>query len=813
MHSNGITKTLYTTCRCNCGSNAQCVIKAHVRDGVVVAVEPDDRYNTGIGREDAVMSESELIKTSLQRRPCAKGLAFHKYIYLKDRIIHPLKRRPGTQRGEGLYDRISWEEALTTIATEMERARNLHGPYSVMVPYMPNGTAERLFSFWGAGVNSWGFCSYDGARLMSHIIAGEKGWDYHGYMSGSAADMLANSKLIVIWGYDPAVGSSGPANQFGFYLKLCRERGKKVIIFDPRYTVAAEKIADQWIPIRPGTDQAMFLALAYELFINDHWDKDFVARWVEPKGFYRWRHYVMGQSDGQPKTPEWAESICAVPAETIKDLAKLLREVRPAFLLAHWSLSRKSRGEDTVKAFAALQAMQGYWGTPGAGPPLIIGPRRNLGCNASWGSTGEYVVPKVCRSHDWAKAVLYREQVRTGSMSRKEYIRITGWRADPDLVDYFEPRVLFWGGGGKPHASDHLVTACESSDLQVEALKRMDFVVTMHSMWTASTLWADVILPAQDWMWEEQNLYQSGAYGGFESVNYCPGVVSPPGEVKPWVWVYTKLAEKLGIDPEKFFRYYTTDENWDRDWEQYQRDCYSGIEQYYNKKGVDIPSFEDFRQGAFINCDELDEQPFTGFHAQMRRGEPFQTASGKIELYSSYLADETKRGQGEHVDHAGRVYDNLAADWGPLEPSSTYRNQIRGLFDPMAKEFPLMMLCPHGRYRVHYLFWDHPWLKDHVYRHRVWLNAADASARNIKDNDQVRVFNDMGQVIMPAYVTNRIMPGLIVIHNGGKYLPKPERREDRGGSPSTLLGGDHDSCVTAARASTLVEVVKWQQQV
>jgi len=70
--------TLYTSCICNCGSDSQCVFKAHVRDGMVVAVEPDDRYNTGVGREDSVLSEPELIKTHLQRRPCAKGLVFHK---------------------------------------------------------------------------------------------------------------------------------------------------------------------------------------------------------------------------------------------------------------------------------------------------------------------------------------------------------------------------------------------------------------------------------------------------------------------------------------------------------------------------------------------------------------------------------------------------------------------------------------------------------------------------------------------------------------------------------------------------------------
>ena len=204
-------KTIYTSCICNCGSNSQCVFKAHVKDEVVIAVEPDDRYNTGVGREDEVLSEQDLIKTRLQRRPCTKGLAFHKYIYHPDRILYPLKRVPNSKRGEGKYVRISWEETLDTIADKMKETREKYGPYSLMIPYQPNLNLERLFSFWGAGVSGWGWGSYDSARMMAHIMAGQV---KRTYSSGSAADMLANSKLIVLWGFDPAMGSSGPAHQF-----------------------------------------------------------------------------------------------------------------------------------------------------------------------------------------------------------------------------------------------------------------------------------------------------------------------------------------------------------------------------------------------------------------------------------------------------------------------------------------------------------------------------------------------------------------------------------------------------------------------
>ncbi|MBU2608630.1 MAG: molybdopterin-dependent oxidoreductase, partial [Chloroflexi bacterium] len=624
-------KIIYHTCMANCGATYQCVFKSHVKDGVVIRIEPDDRYNTGVGREDEVLSEEQIIKTHFQRRPCTKGIVFHKYLYRPDRILYPLKRDPDSKRGEGKYTRISWDEALTTIVEKMKEVREKYGPYSIIIPYMPNEAAVRLFSFWGAGTDSWGWCSYDATRMMAHIVAGEKGWDYSGYASGSPADMLAHSKLVVIWGMDPTMGSCGPGFQFSYFLKLARERGKKVIIFDPKYTPAAAVLADQWIPIKPGTDTAMFMALANVLFKNDSWDKEFVAKYVEPGGFEKWRNYVMGLEDGVEKTPEWAEEQCAVPADTIRSLAELIEANRPAWLWNHWGSNRKSRGENTVRAFAALQAMLGYWGTPGAGPALNMGSSRPIPMQVSWGPQGEYQVPMLYRSHYWAQAVLLLDAVRSGELSEEDYMRMVGWKTDPAILKDFNPRLLFWGGGHKPHASDFLVTACESPNYQLAALEKMEFFVMMQSTMTPTTKYADLILPSQDWMWEEANLTKSG-YGGFEAINYCPGVVAPPGEVRPVAWVFTKLAEKLGLDPRKYFKYYTTDENWDKDWERYQKDRYQQVIDYYKKRNIEVPPWEEFSKGSFINCDELEDEPFTGFDAQIKEGKPFQTESGKIEF-------------------------------------------------------------------------------------------------------------------------------------------------------------------------------------
>jgi anaerobic selenocysteine-containing dehydrogenase len=268
------------------------------------------------------------------------------------------------------------------------------------------------------------------------------------------------------------------------------------------------------------------------------------------------------------------------------------------------------------------------------------------------------------------------------------------------------------------------------------------------------------------------------------------------------------LAQRLGINPQDFFQYYTTDENWEQDYERYLRDSYQRVVDYFQARGKKVPEWESFSKGAFINCDELEDGPHTGgWDPMIKAGQPFKTKSGKIEIYSEYIADETNRGRSEHLDPFGRLIDNLPGDWNDLQPLPVYKPSIRGMEDPLTQQFPLNLLTPHSRYRVHYLFWTHPWLKGDLYEHRVWISLADARTREIRDGDWVRVFNDRGEVRIKAYVTSRIMPGVTIIRQGAWYKPD-EDGVDHGPSPSTLLGGDLESCVTAPKATNLVQIEK-----
>ncbi|MGE5304303.1 MAG: molybdopterin-dependent oxidoreductase, partial [Alphaproteobacteria bacterium] len=124
-------EVLYTGCRINCGGS-QCVLRVRRKNGVVTAIEPDDHYNRGVGREDRVMSDLDLVKNRLQLRGCPEGWLFHKLASAPERILYPMKRVEGAKRGEAKFERISWDQALDLVAGKMKEIVARHGPYSIV---------------------------------------------------------------------------------------------------------------------------------------------------------------------------------------------------------------------------------------------------------------------------------------------------------------------------------------------------------------------------------------------------------------------------------------------------------------------------------------------------------------------------------------------------------------------------------------------------------------------------------------------------------------------------------------------------------
>jgi anaerobic dimethyl sulfoxide reductase subunit A len=756
---------------------------------------------------------------------------WHKLAYSPERILYPLKRVEGAPRGEGKFERISWDEALDLIAAKMKEIVGRYGPYSIITPYAPNARLERLFGLWGAGIEGWGWCSMDPGRLAMHLMAGVPGWSY-GEGSNDMADVLINTRMIVLWGFEPTITHFGPGHQLAYYLRMARERGTPVICIDPRYTVAAEVLADQWIPIKPGTDAAMMLAVAHVLLKEGLYDKAFVEEYVDAKGFEEWQRYILGEADRIEKIPEWAEKICGVPAETIRGFARLYARMKPTWLWKGYGLDRKSRGENTARAAAGLQAMMGYWGVAGGSVPLHLRFRHKPSVMLPYGDIPKKMVPKMYRSHKWAQMVLLLDKVRAGEMSVEEYKKVIGWRAgslpkrpvsrvwaggtaaggiadsieDNGTTQYEDPlpnpKMLLWGTYYGP-GTNTLNNNADSTNDQLKALEKMEFVVWAGTQMATMARYADVVLPLAEMTLETRSIQTSG-YGGFANYTFLPGVVLPQGEAKDDEWVYSELARRLGIG-EQYNRYYK-EKNWEESWERYLQDEYRRVSKGLRKQGVKAPTWKKFTKSCLINVDEAYDEPWHGYKEFIEKEKPLRTRSGKIELYSYIVGDESQRGR-LHFDDAGQLIDNLPNDWRDLPAIPAYQPIHRGMDHADVQRFPLFLLTSYPRYRNHSTFWNVPWLKGDCYRHAIWMNVADAQARGIKDGDLARVFNDKGVAAIPAYVTSRILPGVVVIHHGGWYEPD-EKGVDWGCTPNIFLT-DPESPVTAPSVTNLVQAERY----
>ena len=307
----------------NCGG--RCILKFHVKDGVVTRIETDDR--PGDTLEDP------------QLRACIRGRAYRRRQYHPDRLKYPLKRVG--ERGSGEFERISWDEALDMLASEIKRVKEKYGNSAILVPYgtgsynQINGrqTAARLINLLGGSLGFYNSYSWACISKATPYVYGTS-------VTGNQRQDWVNSKFIIMWGWNPAEMRDGTNSEF--FIKKAREKGARVVCIDPRMSMSAVALADEWIPIRPGTDVAMMSAMAYTIITENLHDKDFIKRCCVgfdktqmPKGCENeesYSDYILGTHDGIPKTPEWAEKICSVSAETIKRIAREYATSKPSVL-------------------------------------------------------------------------------------------------------------------------------------------------------------------------------------------------------------------------------------------------------------------------------------------------------------------------------------------------------------------------------------------------------------------------------------------------------------------------------------------------
>jgi anaerobic dimethyl sulfoxide reductase subunit A len=719
-----------TGCAHNCGG--RCVLKAHVQDGVIV------RITTDTDRPDDP-NDPRLIA-------CMRGRAYRRRLYAPSRLKTPL-RRTG-ERGSGQFEEISWEEALDQVASELQRVKDQYGNSAIYSHYSSGSYTEmtganptrRLLNMFG-GVLGY-YNSYSTACTSPATAA-----TYGTGATGSNRADWQNSKLILMWGWNPAEMIFG--TNTSYMVKLARQAGARVVLIDPRLSMSAVGLADEWIPIRPGTDNAMMAAMAYIMITEGLVDEEYINRYASgyddqhmPEGYEgeeSFKAYVLGESDGVPKTPEWAEPICAVPADTIGRIGREYATTKPAMLMEGWGPQRRAIGEQVVRFGITLATMTGNVGISGGGAAGVSSPFAGEFCPAPGLSIPPNDVPYSFPVHSWTDAVL----------RGNEMTRFDGVRGLADDEETLPNSIKFLYNP----AGNTLVNQHSNINRTIEILKDeslAEFIVSNEQFMTPSARYSDIILPVCTFM-ETWGICSNWMYS--PSRILMPKVVEPLYDLPSDYAVASMLAERLGFGDD-FTEGGKTEEDWYNEFvdgmlSEYG-DIYGDRDAFLARGSMTIPYTSDI---PLPFADYIDDPV----------ANPLRTPSGKIEIFSVDFAE-----------HNATIGD---ADYSPAIPK--YVQEWESPFGPEAEEYPLQAMGHHYQRRTHSTWDNIDWMEEALPQ-RVYMNSMDAEARGIADGDDVKVYNQRGTIIMPVRVTPRIMPGLVDIPQGGWFTPDPNGVDRRG---------------------------------
>ncbi len=706
----------------NCGG--RCVLRVFVRDGIITRIEGDDRPSDGV--EDP------------QLRACIRGRAYRRRQDHPDRLRFPMKRTG--KRGEGKFERIGWDEALETIASEFTRIKDAYGNQAFYVPYgtgsynQTNGrqTAQRFMNLFGGSLGFYNSYSWAAIAAATPYIYGT------GITGNQRQDWL-NSKYILMWSWNPAEMRDGTNSEF--FVKKARENGARIVCVDPRMTLSAVSLADEWVPIRPGTDVAMMSAMAYVMIEENLHDTDFVKSHCVgfdgtqmPEGAAgeeSYREYVFGKRDGIPKSPEWAEAVTGVPRETIARIAREYATTKPAVLYQGYGMQRRAYGEEAVRAGCVLAAITGNVGIPG-------GWAGGMGLQAPDGGpfwlvfpTGTNPVKATIPSFLWTEAVL-----RGKDMGPEDGVR-GAERLESNIK-------CIWAVACNALINQHSNINRTAAILKDEHL--VEFLLVQDNFLTPTGRFADILLPVCT-QFETWGLEDGWKYG--EEVILMPKVVDPPFETRSDYRIAADIAGRLD-----FGEAYTEGRD-ERGWVAW---C---LDRYRKTKFPDLPSLEEFVESNIGVYSVPVHKPAVAF-ADFRRDpvkNPLPTPTGKIEIFSKRLHDMNK------------------PDVIPAVPK--YIREWESPFGPEAGKYPLSVIGHHYLSRVHSTLENIDWLEE-AFPQRLFMNPVDAEPRKIRNGDLVKVFNDRGATILRCRITLRIMPGVVALPQGAWWTPGKDGVDRRG---------------------------------
>ena len=556
--------------------------------------------------------------------PSAIGLSVPSAVHHQTRITQPMVRKGWLergssnstgQRGHEPFVPVSWEVAIGLVADELQRVRDTYGNEAIYGGsygwssagqfHQPQNHLKRLLNSFGGHVGAINSYSSGAMSVIVPHIFGIAGQVF-AHRGPSWPVIAESTNLVVMFGGMPlknaqVVNGGISKHSTRDWMQHCRESGVDFVNISPLREDAGDFLEAEWLSPVPSTDVALMLGLAHTLLAEDLYDTGFVE--THCVGFEKFLPYLVGETDGQPKSAEWAATICGIPAETTRALARRMAGGR-TFINVAYALQRADHGEQPIWMAAVLAAMLGQIGAPGGGIGYGYG---------AFGEVGNPVKPTMGLSLD------------RGENPVSAFIpvaRIADMLLDPggtveyngQTLTYPDIKLIYWAGGNPFHHHQDL-------NRFVDAWQRPETIVVHEPWWTSTARHADIVLPATTSV--ERNDVGSSTY---DPVMFAMKRAIPPvGEAQSDYDIVAAIAERLGISEE------VTEGRSEMEWIEH---LYGEFRERVSTDGIDIPPFEQFWEEGRIDFPTEGIQPDS--MASFRddpEANPLATPTGKIEIF------------------------------------------------------------------------------------------------------------------------------------------------------------------------------------
>ncbi|MEG1434225.1 MAG: molybdopterin-dependent oxidoreductase [Gordonibacter sp.] len=803
------------SCSNNCGG--MCLNKAYVVDGVVIRTKTDD-----------VGEDSEGTR---QLRACPRGRSKRQDTFGADRLKYPMKRKNWEAltggkkelRGKDEWVRISWDEALDIVAKELQNAIDKYGNKSILLAGRGDGSLlARMLNFAGGFTRSSATRSYGTAYFNATTMG------LFNVGLGEENDRMdfPNAETIVFYGGNPAWASPG---SYTYQFNEAKKAGTKFVFVGPEYNDTATWFDAKWIRVRPGTDTAFLIAVAYEMFKLDEAnpgsviDWDFIYKYTvgidgtsvapDAKVDENFKDYAYGTYDGEPKTAEWASKICGTPAEDVRWYAELMGKDHAVTILRSFAPLRTNDSDNFLALYTGVGFMGGHAGKPGhatgtAYHNCIGSPADPIFKPGKSGLESVKNVFEECiNGFEMWDAVLTGKYNYTGEI-RKNKLTAQDIRA----IDI--------------HVVCHINVAPVLTELNlnaaIEALRKVDFVFCTARNFTSQAEYSDVVLPVTT-EWEVPGTVKGGSLPTLvnrEAIVVAMQVCEPLFESKTEQQIMEGLAEKMGLDVKAIF---PVDEKQQHFNKLAGTTFKNDKGEFVNLVSITKADIEEWgvqgeAQEGFMPLPELIEKGL--FRVERKAGDVYtyygyqnyladpvanarETPSGKIEIYCQTKADA--------LNGAGFTKDY---DWKPYPTYKAPVNGYEATFSDFASgtkgEYPYQIYNPHYLRRSHTQFDNHPWLRE-AFTQPFFVSAKDATEKGVKDGDVVRVWNEAGQIIRQVSISERMMPGVVALPWGAWVAIDEATGIDKAGSANMLTPTASSGCGVSGYNTNIVNFEKYDK--